>query len=296
MKTIPTTEYPGFVYQEKGNRHNYFLDGKLMTGVTTFLKVAGDKEGLQVWYANLATAKAFLTGTPSGFKENYDAVIKKLGKLTSEGARELDKLHPEFKEARLAAMGVRDDAADVGKAAHKFCEETEKGNIVSVEETIALRAKPYLDWYEKNIEKTHFVEKPLFSKSMFAGGTPDGGFLTKDGKNLINDKKFKNSIHDPSAFWQMAAYRMMIEEMAQDNETPVRLELADDSIETYKSSKEYLGSIGGLTWDGSVVILIDGSGDVKPTYRYAYEEDLEVFKSAVKIKRAIDSYKIPWHN
>ena len=91
-KTLPTTEYPGFVYQEKGNRHNYFLDKVLMTGVTTVLGVAGDTGGLQVWYGNLAAAKAFMTGTPAGFKENYESIIKKFGKLNSEAARELDKL------------------------------------------------------------------------------------------------------------------------------------------------------------------------------------------------------------
>src|SRR3990167_4646463 len=236
-RNIPTTEYDGFVYQEKGNRHNYFLDRVLMTGVTTILGVAGDTGGLQVWYGNLAAAKAFMTGTPTGFKESYEGVVKKFGKLRSEAARELDKLHPEFKEARLAAMSVRDGAADTGKNAHLLCEEFERGklDVFKFDEAVVQRAKPYLDWYDENVEKTYFVEKPVFSRTLFAGGTPDGGFLMKDGRNLINDKKFKNSIFDPKPHWQMAAYRMMLEEMAQDTTTPVRLEL-DSGVEEDKNS------------------------------------------------------------
>lgn len=289
-KTLPTTEYPGFVYQEKGNKHNYFFDKVLMTGVTTVLKVAGDTGGLQVWYGNLAAAKAFMTGTPAGFKENYEKVIEKFGKLTIEAARELDKLHPEFKEARLAAMAVRDDAADIGKAAHKFCEDFENGIRENVAPEVQKRAMPYLNWYEQNIEKTHFVEKPVFSRSLFIGGTPDGGFLTKDGKNLINDKKFKNSIYSPQPHWQQAAYRMFIEEMAQDTVTPVRLEWNDGRIEEYKNPQEYLGSLGGIRWDGSVILLLDGINGVQPMYRYAYEQDKNSFLAAVTIYRDLQTF------
>lgn|SRR3990167_454368 len=291
-RNIPTTEYDGFVYQEKGNRHNYFLDRVLMTGVTTILGVAGDTGGLQVWYGNLAAAKAFMTGTPTGFKESYEGVVKKFGKLTSEAARELDKLHPEFKEARLAAMAVRDTAADTGKDAHLLCEEFERGNDISkFSKEVQERAKPYLEWYKENVNKTHFVEKPVFSRSLFVGGTPDGGFGLKDGKNFINDKKFKNSIYSPQPHWQQAAYRMMIEEMSQDITTPVRLELKDGTIESYKNPQEYLGSLGGIKWDGSVILLLDGINGVQPMFRYAYEEDKNSFLASHTIYKAINNFK-----
>ena len=194
-------------------------------------------------------------------------------------------------------MSVRDGAADTGKNAHLLCEEFERGklDVFKFDEAVVQRAKPYLDWYDENVEKTYFVEKPVFSRTLFAGGTPDGGFLMKDGRNLINDKKFKNSIFDPKPHWQMAAYRMMLEEMAQDTTTPVRLEL-DSGVEEYKNPQEYLGSIGGLKWDGSVILLLpptekEKEPEIKPIYRYAYEEDKNSFMAAVTIYRALQAYK-----
>ena len=189
-------------------------------------------------------------------------------------------------------MAVRDDAADTGKEAHALCENFERGqlDVFKYDPEVVKRAQPYLDWFEQNIEKTYFVEKPVFSRSLFIGGTPDGGFLTKDGKNLINDKKFKNSIFSPQPHWQQAAYRMFIEEMAQDTTTPIRLEWDDGRIEEYKNPQEYLGSLGGIKWDGSVILLLDGKNGVQPMFRYAYDQDKNSFLAAVTIYRDLQSF------
>lgn len=279
--------FPGFLYREFRSKHDYHLFGTQMTGVTSVLQSAGNSGGLMTWYGNLGAAAAFNTGTPGGWHEAYDTVVKKYGKLNTQAAYELDALFPQFKEARLAAIRTRDGAADVGKAAHKACEEFELGrkDFSHLEEKVFKRFEPYTKWYAQNVEKTLFVERPVFSKSMFVGGTPDGGFVTRDGKSLINDKKFKESIGSPHPHWQMACYRAMIEEMAQDTETPVRLELADGTIEEYASPQEYLGSIGAVKWDGSVILLVDPTCEVRPIYRYAYEQDLAAFRAALLIYR-----------
>lgn len=285
--------FPGFLYREFRSKHDYHLYGNEMTGVTSVLKSAGDSSNLMQWYANLAAAAAFGIGTPAGWHEAYEQVIQKYGKLNREAAYELDALFPQFKEARTASLRVRDRAADVGKAAHKACEEFELGrrDFSHLDENVRKRFEPYPKWYTENVERTLFVERPVFSKSMFVGGTPDGGFVTKDGKNLINDKKFKEGIGSPHPHWQMACYRAMIEEMAQDTETPVRLELADGTIEEYTNPQEYLGSIGSVKWDGSVILLMDPTMTVKPIYRYAYEQDLAAFKAALLIHREEAQFK-----
>lgn len=284
--------YPGFVYNQK--KHSYFLDNREMTGVTTVLRSAGDTSGLIQWAANLATAEA-LQIFPFMKQDRLQDLIEKVNsypKIDTNACREIDKLFPEFKEIRTTHAKVRDTAGDVGKEAHHLCELFELGETYSVSAEVGLRAKPYFEWYKQNIEKTYFVEKPLFSRSMFLGGTPDGGFLTRDGKNLINDKKFKNYLFSPHAMWQMAAYTEMLKEMAQDTETPIRLELANDKVEEYANSKEYLGSLGTIEWNGSVVILLDPSGRVKPIYRYNQEQDLETFKAALRIYREIAAFQV----
>lgn len=280
-----------FVYNQE--KHTYTLDGREMTGVTTVLRVAGDKSGLIQWAANLAAAEGIMTETPVGWHDAYNALIEKYGKLDYNVARELDTLFPGFKKARTAHAKRRDDAADLGQEAHKICEEYELGLLERsrYSDEALQRAQPYIDWYDATVASTAFVEMPLFSRSMFVGGTPDGGFTLKDGKNLINDKKFKGGILSPEAFWQMSAYRSMIAEMAQDEETTIRLKFEDGTVKEYANPKEYLASIGGIQWDGSVVVLVDSNKIIKPMYRFAHEQDLEAFRAALTIYRELQAFK-----
>lgn len=279
---------PNFTFNEK--KHEYTLDGVEMTGVTSVLGVVGDTGGLQQWYANLAAADAFLNGPIPGFKEKMEELVAKdpLKKLSTPVAKELDALFPVWKTARTKANKTAHQAAKIGTEAHKLCEEYELGSreMSGTEEAIR-RATAYTKWFEQNIEKTLFVEKPLFSKEHFIGGTPDGGFLTKDGKYLINDKKFKGSLFDNKPFWQQAEYRKMLEEMSQDTETHIRLEWESGEVEEYANPQEYLKSLGAVTWDGCVAILVKEDGTVEPHYRYAHEEDLKVFESALYIYRKL---------
>lgn len=268
----------GFVYVDK--KHEYWLNQKEMTGVTSILNGVGSPNGLMQYAANFAALKGLSTKTPKGFAKTVKELVKKNGKLSSEVAREIDKLFPTFKEARLAHSQNTKEKAEMGTDNHALCENWEKGE--KIELTPAVKA--YQEWYKANVEKTWFVERPLFSKEWFMGGTPDGCFLTKDGKNLINDKKFKDSIYDNKPHWQMAAYRKMIEEMKSDWSTPVRIEWADGTVEEYQSPVHYLVNIVPPTFDGSVVLQITENG-CNPLYRFAYEEDLQSFESALWIYR-----------
>ncbi len=286
-----------FIYQEKNGNHTYHLEDKRMTGVTTVLGCVGDKDNLMQWYANIATAAAFRVGVPDEFVLALDALIEKdrNKKLSTDVARRLDRAFPQWEKARCAPKRFSEQAAKVGQQAHELCELFERGLIdpppPTYEEQAITRAQAYVKWYGENIRSTLFVEKPLFSRKLFIGGTPDGGFLTNDGKFLINDKKFKGSIFSPHPFWQMAAYRLMIEEMASDGSTPMRLEYADGSVEEFASPKEYLASLGTVKWDGSVVILVDETPEVRPLYRYAYEQDSQRFREAVNIYRDLEAFK-----
>lgn len=290
MKRTPI-EIPekGFFYHHPS--HKYYLNGVLMTGITTILKVAGDASNLIQWAANQAASKAILEATSI----DITAFAKSLAsykKLDTPSARELDRLFPGFKSARTYHLTIRDNASDVGKEGHSLCEDFERGLDISSYPTEAQnRAKPYLEWYKNNVEKTYFVERPLFSSKLFTGGTPDGGFKLKDGRNLINDKKFKEYLYDPSPFWQMAAYRFMLEEMSSDDETQIKIDWGD-KIEEYKNPKEYLESFGfvDVMWHGAVVIRI-GTKDLETMFCDTYTQDLEGFMAAHTIYRQVGEYK-----
>lgn len=270
-----TPEVGGFVYHDPS--HSYFTDFVEMTGVTSVLDCVGSPGGLMQYAANHAAAHGLQYLPPEGFT----LALKAHPKLTTEVARLLDKQFPVFKEARLAHKRNTQKAADSGTDNHSLCELWEQGKTVTETEEL----KRYKEWYGLNVSKTLFVERPIFSKTWHVGGTPDGGFLLKDGKALINDKKFKDSIYDNKPFWQMAAYRKMLEEMASDTTTPVTIIWADNT-ETYKNPKEYLSSLGETKWNGSVVIQIN-SKEANPLFRYAYEEDLKSFESSLWIYRHI---------
>lgn len=288
--TIPDK---GFFYHDP--THRYFMDGKRMTGVTTIVDGVGDKSNLIQWASNQAALEALLNPlTPKGRKAFSDKVAT-YKKIDSRAARELDKLCPKFASARTASNKVKDKAADAGKEAHRMCELYQLGELMkmakeSFSEEGWRRFNEWRKFYDANVEYTYFVERPLFSTTLFLGGTPDGGWKMKDQRNLIQDNKFKGALWDPSPFRQMAAYRMMLEEMATDTSTPVRIDWGEGRTEEYASPREYLGSFGGVEWHGAVVIRV-GEDDFEEMYADTYEADKRGFLAALEIYRENGAFK-----
>lgn len=279
----------GFFYYDP--KHAYYLDGEKMTGVTTILDGVGDKSNLIQWAANQAAAIAIMEAASIDIT-SFAKALARYPKLSSQAAMALDKAFPGFKAARHAHTRIKDTAADSGKEAHKICELYETGETM-VKDSWSPQAWHrfgiYRTWYDENVLKTHFVERPLFSRTHFVGGTPDGGFLLKNGQSLINDKKFKDRIYDSSPFRQMAAYRMMLEEMATDTSTPIRLDWGD-RVEEYASPKEYLGSLGDVVWSGAVVLRV-GEDDFEEMHANDYQNDRARFLEALGLYRDNGAFK-----
>jgi hypothetical protein len=287
MRTKPAEVTKGFFYRDAD--HKYFLNGKQMTGNTTVSKTPSYGNNLQVWYA----------------KETAEAVWKNRKLCTTE-----EGLKSVLMEAINSPSDQFEGAAGIGTKAHKICELFDLGLPYDhmPKESIAL-AQNYMRWQEKNVEEVLFCEKPVFSEEHFVAGTPDGGFVMKNGKKLINDKKFKNGIYALDPFMQMAGYRMMMEEMAE-SKTPVTIWWSDGRKEEYATAREYLGTLGGVKWDGAVVLmqrkpLADQTDKLFPKtqwdcgleeiYRYDFETDKKAFLAGLELYRANQTFKPTKH-
>ena len=231
--------------------HYYELDGKRMYGITTILGVIA-KPALIQWAANMVVEYVMNIAKQDG-KGNYtcnDEVLK---------------------EARYAHKKKKESAGEKGTDTHSLIEDYIK-LMIADQDGIAKSitdghnnpmVEHFIQWAVKNKIKFLVSEKQLYSESAWTAGTCDMTF-EQDGKKYVGDIKTSSAIY-PEHFYQMAAYRMMLEEM------------------------------GETDFVGSAVIRIGKDGkfnedkDVK--YRYDHETDLKAFLGALAIFKAGETYK-----
>ncbi len=224
--------------------HYYELDGKRLYGVTTILGVIA-KPALITWAANVAV--------------QFIQTALALG---------LDITEQILKDAKSAHRKKKEEAGVKGTDAHEIIEglikdaiDNNKGKIFGQSDN--QQVKHFIDWATKNDITFLASEKQLYSESMWVAGTTDMVFI-KDSKKYIGDIKTSSAIY-PEHFYQMAAYRMMLEEMGEKD------------------------------FEGSVVIRLGKDGkfnedkDVK--FRYDYNTDKSAFLGALAIFKAGESYK-----
>ena len=211
-------------------KHVYTLDGKPLTGVTTVLRVISKGDGLLQWAVNLAV-EAMQAG-----KEPQDAKVAWKTKRDTAGTKGTD-LHSEV------------------ESFVKACIHLDNGNpTAGCHESVA----PFKEWAQS--EKIRFTasEQRVFSRDLWLAGTYDL-LLEKDGKKFIADVKTSKAIY-PSYFYQMAAYRLMLEGM------------------------------GVKDIEGAIVIRLNGG--VETQYRYDYDTDKDAFLGALAIYRANATYGV----
>lgn len=235
-----------FKFNKEG--HYYELDGKRLYGVTTVLGVIA-KPALIPWAVKMAI-DYIKDNCPSN--EDYYSVT------------DLD-----LDNAKSAHRKKKEDAGSKGTDAHEIIEDL-------IKEAIAINGGYLLPNLNKNEQVTNFTrwassknikflasEKQLYSESAWVAGTTDMVF-EMDGKKYVGDVKTSSAIY-PEYFYQMAAYRMMLEEMGEEG------------------------------FDGSVVIRIgkDGKFNEKKDiqYRFDYKTDLNAFLGALAIFKAGETYK-----
>ena len=228
--------------------HYYELDGKRMYGITTILGVIA-KPALIQWAANMAVQFVL---------DNY----------TETDNRSIEEI---CAEAKYAHRKKKESAGEKGTDTHSLIEDYIK-LMITDQDGVAKSitnghdnpmVEHFIQWAVKNKIKFLVSEKQLYSESAWTAGTCDMTF-EQAGKKYVGDVKTSSAIY-PEHFYQMAAYRMMLEEM------------------------------GETDFVGSAVIRIGKDGkfnedrDVK--YRYDHETDLSAFLGALAIFKAGETYK-----
>lgn len=208
MKTeIPQTGFYFDAGTTENPKHDYWLDGKRMTGVTTILGVLA-KPALIPWAARMAVE----------YIQNHPETHRP----TSE---KIETWNSVLEEAKTAYAKKRDEGAEKGTDTHALVEEFIKEAIVGFDWRVTpgkyKPIRPFIEWAAQ--EQIRFLgsEVQLYSKEMFVAGTADFIF-EKDGKTYIGDIKTYKKIWDRTPFYQCAGYSLMWEEMKKsekDEET-----------------------------------------------------------------------------
>lgn len=240
-----------FTFNKEG--HYYELDGKRMYGVTTVLGVIA-KPALIPWAVKTCV---------DYIKEHANIVY------TDKKLDHYEITPQQLDEAKSAHRKKKEDAGAKGTDAHAIIEGAIKAAIqinngyVINNGDMPEQVQHFLDWAIKNNIQFLASEKQVYSENAWVAGTTDMVFV-KDGKKYVGDVKTSSAIYTEH-FYQMAAYRMMLEEM------------------------------GETDFEGSAVIRIGKDGKFNESkdvqWRYDYQTDLNAFLGALAIFKAGESYK-----
>jgi hypothetical protein len=194
-RTLETKEYR---FNEARHLHELFADGawKSLTGCTTILSVLA-KPALIQWSANMAV----------------DYIYENISELITAKRERQDEI---LKEAKSAHRKKKELAGNFGTEVHAWIEKFIKGEKPEPleDENKELACGNFVKWVDDNKVKFFESEKCLYSKKHWLGGIVDI-VCEIDGQIWIADIKTGSGIYF-EAFWQMAGYQIMLEEMGFD--------------------------------------------------------------------------------
>ncbi len=248
-KTKNTMSKTKPVFEFNPSNHTYTLDGVKMTGVTTVLGVIA-KPALVPWAAGM-TAEYIKEKAPIVKDGN-----RHIYQVTTEILDEAKKAHTRRKEARgLAGGDTHTLLEDIIKNAIEFSEGFIQRPLIEQ----PLQIAQFIDWAIERKAKFLVSEQVMYHPDWFVGGTAD--FVCKIGtQKFVGDFKTQKKIWDRVPFFQMGAYRGMLE------------------------------SMGEKGFAGSLIIHIPEEGELDTHYSYDYESDLEGFLAALKLYRLLNNY------
>jgi hypothetical protein len=197
----------GFYFDNRDNRHKYYLDGKLLAGVTTILKtispVSFDEEGNVTSKTDMLMAWAV--------KLVAEACDQNAEKIALAKGKERQNI---IAECKRAYKQTRDKAAGHGTDIHAAIEAYLKDGTIPADEQ-AIKAVEYVKHHLKN-SKVLYIEKQLYSRTLKIAGTCDLVFENDNGEIVLADFKTSSRFY-PEMFWQIAGYSLMLREMQAEN-------------------------------------------------------------------------------
>ncbi len=286
-----------FIFDSETHRYYLVVNGekKQMTGCTSVLGVIA-KPALYKWYSDVAVdyvwnnTSKYLDETNNLNEANFTGVLE---------------------EARKAGFQKRDKAGNTGKATHGKCEnwirvehlklppkETiEYDKLSETDKKMADKMiNNFKNWATNNAVKFLESEKRVYSEKYFVAGTYD--FKCEiDDKIYIGDIKTSSGIYDRTPFAQTAAYQMMELEMSItkckkcDGSGGACMDTSLAIICPECKGQGFIRKDNQI--DGRLIINIKKSGtfnEDKDVYASEYyEEDLELFMSALSIYRIMNN-------
>jgi hypothetical protein len=176
-------------------KHEYLIDGKRATGITTVIGVLA-KPALYSWYARKAVEYIAENASPVDIEGGFDLAV----------------WNALLEEAKTAGNRNKDKAADHGTDAHALVEEWIKNRMDNrMSATDFTPIQPFIEWAIENVDHFLFSERTMFNKDLFIAGTADFGAVMKDGKKLIGDFKTSSGVYGIDYFLQCAGYKLLAE-------------------------------------------------------------------------------------
>lgn len=202
LKTISNFEFDP-------KEHVYKLDGKLLTGVTTILKVRS-QPWMEFWRS----------------KAMYNALLPKLSEVQGIDIKRWEDV---LAEAKNAGNVRSKEALESGKIAHDWIEKYIKIKIASEDNRFFLEANTedekansaitqFLKWEEEHHVVWLLSEEKMCSPTHMIGGTVDAVAVI-DGVLTVLDFKTSNQVSEDVAL-QTAAYQILIEENLEEGSVP----------------------------------------------------------------------------
>lgn len=197
----------------------------------------------------------------SSSKEEYDNLLADAMENLSKAFDDLKKMSIEsflkrLNEAYKAHKETKEEAGDIGTAAHEWTELFRKGKKPKIPEDKKVKncVLAYLKWIDENKVKSHRSEFPIYSKKHDYAGIVDDE-ATVNGEFSVVDLKSSSGIYNDMRY-QIAAYQGAIEEMGGK-----------------KHDTRWLIQLGKLTGEFHAVRLED------------FKKDFDAFIGALAIKR-----------
>lgn len=181
-------------------KHDYLLNGKPLTGVTSILKVIGKGDFITQWAATLS-AKKFSDDVQAWMNSGYTF-----------------NLATTYEDSRYQWKKELEAAGKFGKNVHGAVEDFIKGDpIRPLTEKEAAAYQNFVTWARTNGIKFLKSEQSVYSKEFWYAGTIDLVFEDLEGRVWIGDVKTSSAIY-PEHFFQTAAYQRALVERGFDRE------------------------------------------------------------------------------